>query len=1196
MLDYNQFIKQTSHFQPRFIVEFAGVDVSHLLIEDHSVKTDTLLDTPIFNIYTTGRAEFCLNNSDDQFNTKNSSNFFTELTPTRDSDGWETPVKISFIFDNFDAPTTPRVLFVGYIEKIEEMRSPRWVRVLVLGKSGLLQRALVDDFGVSVQRNVGGPNDTKNYTSENPVFELPRNSAPISRGSVTAEIGNSPLEVLPEIPLAGVYANYKYAAVNLDTGDLFLGGEPPRKKDARIDVSFKAAYRYKTPEALVSLLLEKSGIYSDTQLSFDERNFAKTLIESPVLEHNLPQWSSHGRPQFITEQSGQHVPVARYIQTHDDAPRGRVFYFGGDRHLLQYRRRDEVSGELDEYKVLAQSPVDESIIQFVRHGEDFYVLTVTDWRGRHAKLWKVTNALNTNDTAWTEVSGAYPTASHFYDHIDQVNPVADNRKNFRVLNGFLYYVFLDGNETGIRRFDLSSDPASPTIHTIHSGAAGVTALTTTELSWDFWIEDNTIYTFHCQRLPENTGENNTNFLRVFSFALTTDFSSSSGWNPVRDFERVSGMIHSETLVKAEDWKVRMVSDVAFRNNSLYFVLTYSRNLNRVGFSEIRKLDISSPGRVVLKTYDNALYSARSLVEHGGLIYFVEGTWLSGIRGVPTFTYPTFKDAGHFYSVDVMDQLTDRGPVWRTVRGTDGLGQYTAFCSNLLNDGTNLHVIGGYGLLANSNSDSIQSTDIVDSEVRNTNNFMWLQYGKELSAKIPVFRTNDRTVWELLEELAIVCDFEVGFTSGQDEIVEFKKTYPHLTLDEKGYLFFRKRDLDPAKVSGLSLDEGDLVGVSSELDTLLVFNYVSVPVGDGVWIDEDENRQPDDPVRAFPVPSQLLGSENYAWAELLTSRILERHKEPLLKIRLPVKFLPQVERGHIIQITSEYHSFENLPFRVTQVMHNGNNWQTEIEAREVPGVLDPPVVVPSDAGLVVPTESLGVALVADSTRILLIDNVSKYVRAYSAVYDDKGSFADQSRSVSGDLNLGPGDFFDATLVPRTPGTPGTPEGLVVLDKSAVLNSENRLRLFPSDGTSEILFVDLDADRKTGELAGDWRGVAYNAQDQLLYVMNVLGAIRTYKLSDRMQNESLSLNLDLEADWQGIEFAVDNRVDTLLTLVGNVPTVLAWDLSQHAGSGIARFLQKDVVLSENVAGWTGIAVHGDTLFGCHGGTPGFSAFDR
>ena len=1316
MQDYNAFVKNTTHFQPRLILEIGGVDVSHRLIEKRSVTTDSLLDTPIYNVYTTSVARFFLDNSDDDFNTKNDSNFFTRAPIGRDQNGWRTFVKISVVFDNVDAPTTRRVLFVGYIEKIEELRRPRWVEVLVLDKSGLLQRSVVDNFGVDTYISLFGPRFTGKYTEADPVFSIPSEFLPISRESISSvRIGRTELEVLPEIPLDGTYADYKYVSVNHETGDLFLGAEPPNKENTSIGIRFKSAYRYRTPEALVSLLLDESGIYQD--LSDDQKAFSKTLIKSPDLDlGNTPaRWSSHGRPQspslvplpaHATTDSVP-LPVVRYIQSEGMGDE-RAFYFAGDRRLFRYRERGE--NVLDHYDTLWESVGDDlvggdPIIQFVKvpMQDIFYVLTVGDWQGRVCRLWKIENALDPDPDVSTVSqnlsSGSdsiKATACHFYDYenLEQIYgynpqgaPAADNRKSFAIYDGYLYYVSgsytgsrgdYRGVSNGIRRLNLSNDVAED----VHVSTSPLT----TDMSWDFVIdeENDKLYTFHCNR-PSGVAS----YMQIDRYDI-------SGGAKIHETQ-----IIRESFPHSVGWESAMVSDVAFWNSTLYFVLTFSRDVVGAGFSELSKLLlVSNPTREVLKRYGNSLFSARGLVVHkdvfldGGVdnaVFFVEGTWLSGLEGVGNFTYPTFADAGHLYSINSSGALRDRGPVWRTSRRTDGLGQYTSFCSNLLSVESQsgkdvLHLVAGYGLLANpagynSSQGTIHSTDVLYPEVRDLDNFMWLQYGQELVTKLSVFPTNGSTVWSLLEQLAIICDFEVGFTSGQDELEDSSIEDLNAVDDAVGYLFFRPR-VD--KVSGISLDERDIVGVSSELDTLLVFNHVSVPVGSGVWIEESDDRDIDEPIQSFPVPSRLLRAENYPWAEWLALGILDRHKEALLKVHLPVKFMPQVERGELIHLTSEYHSFENLPFRVTQVKHDTNQWQTTIEAREsfvenvplrLPVVEDINVRVGDSFSIELPEATGGVGdrtysldgLVDGNGNVLSWLTFTNSSRVLAAVGAGLGSFpltylvsdtigasnprrfflnvtplpepsgskiaagissntsyiylidteavgSEQARRYTGaDVRVSAHDFsIDAvseiqnSVIQDVAFVPGSPREIVMIRKSSLSapmsgndnRPSSRLQWISSTGT-QIRSIDLDAGsdgnsvRMPGEPPGDWRGVAYHPVDRKLYVMNFEGAIRVYNL-DGSFDGTRAHNLNLCADWLSIAFANDNGVVTLLTLVGNLPTVLGWDLSM---SQAARFSQKDVVLSDTNLNWMGIAVDGSgDLLACREGEPGFSRFDR
>ena len=398
---YNDFIKNRTHFQARVILKIGGVDVSDRLVEEegYSVRTDALLDTPTLNVYTTARATFNLDNSDDAFNTRASSNFFTALGGSQD--GWQTRVEISGVFDNDGAPE-PVIFFTGYVEDIASVPGTRWASFLVLELSGLLQFTPLEDFGSVVRATIGGPVENPNYSAVNPSFSLPANSAPISRGSLSVKLTSvNPdidLTVLPVLPRSGQGLTSGHAAVNENTGEIFFGSELEGGVDARVQVDFKTAYRYRAPERLVWELLEDSGIYSDYTDTVNsipgEKDFAKTLLESPVFETTKNEFSSHGRPRV-----GRSIDISPVMRWIDSDISG--VYMGGSGSLFCYRRRDVSDGIDDTWVQLSVcSDSKAAILQFEKVVDDFYVLTVSDWVGRTARLWKVTGG-----TAWSEILG-----------------------------------------------------------------------------------------------------------------------------------------------------------------------------------------------------------------------------------------------------------------------------------------------------------------------------------------------------------------------------------------------------------------------------------------------------------------------------------------------------------------------------------------------------------------------------------------------------------------------------------------------------------------------------------------------------------------------------------------------------------------------------------------------------------------------
>ena len=920
--EYSAFIENNVYFRPRLTVKIAGVNVSDLLIQDADTLTDALLDTPTFNVYSTSYARFYLDNSDNRFSTSSSPNFFSSLGSKYKS-GRGAPVEISVRFDNEGAPGTERIFFVGYIESITELAGVRWVSVLVMDKSGLLRHRVVEDFGTHVRAVISGLDAGSVYTDGVPILNLPENSVPVSRNSFSAGIYEGEiLQIFPSLPLDGRYASYKYGAVDENRGQLILGGAPPKGGEQLFSVGYKTAYRYRTPEALVYLLAEETGVfeglddddawsstkdYSIGSLVFHgtprkkyqsilvstgnepgvasnwetywkevvtEKTFAKSLIESPVLEHTLPQWTSHGRP-YVPGVSDNETPVVRWVQsetvTDSDNKKWTTYYFAGNRHLFKYERRSADDTVLDEYSLIASCPdSNAAILQFVKHGGYFYVLTASDWEGRVGKLWKVEIG-----QVWENsdiIPDADPSVEHFFDYVSRSDYAVDNRKSFVVDNGYLYYVFGDSNTYGIRRVELSSGSVSTVYSETSSGSV------TSAASWDFVISGADLYAFVCLR--PNSGTNQLKIYKMPKMAVNGAGKTE---------------IFSQDWSQSERWEPAMVSDVVVRGNDFYFVLTYSRDEVKVGFSELCKVtggiggsDLDGDDRTVLKVYENSLFSARSLVLDGTQstsdIYFVEGTWLSSFSD--SDEYPTFEDAGHLNKIDSGDVVSDLGPVWRSFRSSDGRGEHTAFVSNLLRDSDGIfHCISGYGLLSvKGDTNPVPPASRQVGEVQSPGNFVWLQYGKKLAGKIPLFPTNDKTAWQLLTELAHSVDFEIGFTPGQDEIAAYDPDDSE-GLKPKGYLFFRERS---ALATNLVLDESSYLNLQSELDTTHVFNYISVRLSNGqVWVSKDPLVDSKDTL-AHSLETGLFPNESVAWAEVIGNQILARQKDPRLKIEVPLK--------------------------------------------------------------------------------------------------------------------------------------------------------------------------------------------------------------------------------------------------------------------------------------------------------------------
>ena len=704
--------------------------------------------------------------------------------------------------------------------------------------------------------------------------------------------------------------------------------------------------------------------------------------------------------------------------------------------------------------------------------------------------------------------GSDATATHFYDYLGQSDPAADNRKNFVVHSGYLYYIFNSGSSYGIRRIELSTERVETVVD------EGIS----TAYSWDFVIDPfgTNLYAFVCQR-PSGAS----NYLRVYKMNL-----DGSGLVTV----------YSKEYPESLRFEPAMVSDLVVRENAtvpgrldFYFTLTFSRNEVRVGFADLSHLSVQGVTGMLydpLKRYENSLFAARSLVVHQEgsekNIYFLEGTYLSAISSSGV-QYPTAKEAGHLGRIDQHGQLVDLGSVWESFRdpGGSGIGIHTAFCSNLHRSEQDnaLHLISGYGLLSDSAQKTQQSQN--DAITKSVDNWVWLQYGKELATKIAIFPTNDRTAWDLLEELARVCDFEVGFTSGQEEIDTFKQTHPGFSGEPKGYLFFRPRRVE---ASNLSIDEGDFRGVSAGLDTTLVFNHVTMPYGGGVHVDKVQS----DRYRSLNLPNTLLTDNDGPWTEVVVDGYLNRQSRPRLKTRVPMKWSPHLKLGQRLRVTSVYHSFEEQEFRVTEVSHDLNSYQSILELREEES--EKILFLPAVEDMVY---TLGYSLPND----ILDPNVFRLPEATGG----KGS---KSYSLTGDFSIVGFDFVSSTRVIHGTAVEGNVEVVYKVTDSST-PSMTRERKFRIE-VKPVLVTDVKE-----PVRKEWSGVAV-AGTTVLLLSDVEDKVYYRLANGNLESKGFGTNVTgkwVDAAGYGSAFYIleASRGEVWRSTSSNVPTKL-FDISE------------------------------------------------
>ena len=109
---------------------------------------------------------------------------------------------------------------------------------------------------------------------------------------------------------------------------------------------------------------------------------------------------------------------------------------------------------------------------------------------------------------------------------------------------------------------------------------------------------------------------------------------------------------------------------------------------------------------------------------------------------------------------------------------------------------NLHFVAGYGSPYNISENLPFSSN--REPVPALSNYHWLQWGKDLSTKIASFPTTDIKAWGLIEQLAQLMGWEIGFGPGVRKVDAIQAA--HSSISDWGAnasFFFRPRTILPA---------------------------------------------------------------------------------------------------------------------------------------------------------------------------------------------------------------------------------------------------------------------------------------------------------------------------------------------------------------------------------------------------------------
>lgn len=394
----------------------------------------------------------------------------------------------------------------------------------------------------------------------------------------------------------------------------------------------------------------------------------------------------------------------------------------------------------------------------------------------HIKILKY----NLTDDLWTTVddtNGNAPQIGFYYsaflpptDTITRYPMLPDTRNTFTINNtNELVYK----GKNGIQAYNIT-DGTKRTVKTIPTDSlrsADCYIGGTPETTFYAWIEqnaDNSIL-----RIDNGNGDEIVN--------KTYDNSD----NPL-----YKAPAHPSTGKR--DSQIITISDMIHHVDELYAVLQIKAGTPTDIYNEsegyLINIKVASGNVSPVKHYSHFTRAARSPVLHAGEIYYFEGSHYQyqrhaakviragTLQTTPSEPYPD--DTGNLIRMDG-DEHINFGLCWRSAfqnpnisDENNGYGRHGGTASPMLSDGKAIHFWAGYGDLTRLN----------EPPINDINNWHWLQFGNNITHRIPTFHTNGKQTWDLLNTLAKLTNATISHRNGKFSFLPRRTRQTTLTAD------------------------------------------------------------------------------------------------------------------------------------------------------------------------------------------------------------------------------------------------------------------------------------------------------------------------------------------------------------------------------------------------------------------------------
>ena len=778
-------------------------------IENRLIKSisplNAELDYPDLTTFNIGNVSITLFDPDGEFNPNNSDdNFWTrhwnraDVPEHYNQVGFRGTVEIHIGYDR-DGTIESEKIFDGEVANIRVNLQPPEVIIEAVDASQNLRPIKVEDFGIP--RKVVLPEDEDaTYTGRYP---FPAYSIPSERSvSARTSIDQNEMTDVGTIGTEGTASplNYQIAndAIETEGGPLL----PPNVPVA----TFKDVHRYKRIDTLLKNLLRH----------YDVQDFDIDILPQQT---ERPHFAANGRVGWELENLS--TDLAR--QWNWDGYVKDVVYDSTNRkyYLLYGQQANHLPDRLIAYDVATDSWERIATTNITLRGvqreyemwqlatddfDNFYILATVHQTDANDELVRGTyDALEStirepsqiailryqiSTKTWTEIDDArgnqpqlgiqYRQFPHPLGFRGRLPMLPDTRTSFVIATVAGEKKLVYRGKDGVHTYQLS-DGTKSTLKTINTAHLR---------SMDFWIGSDNNTTFFAWVERDET--NNRSTLRI-----------DDG-----DGNEIVNQTYNDTHVFAS---LVSVSDIIFHSGALYLV-------GQTGFiqAHLMKIDIANKTVKRLKYYDFYVKSARSPVVHKNEVYYFEGSHYQydprlGGTNLNFEAYPD--DTGHLIKI-TDDGVLDLGLCWRSAFqnpidvGVDiGFGRHGGTASPMISDGEAIHFWAGYGDLHKLN----------DAPANDIDNWQWGQYSKQVPQRIPIFHTNDKQTWGLMNELARLTNATMSYRNGRFSFAPRATRQTNLRFDLSETATSHAAVIDAARfpTSGMVLINDELISYTTK---------------------------------------------------------------------------------------------------------------------------------------------------------------------------------------------------------------------------------------------------------------------------------------------------------------------------------------------------------------------------------------------